>query len=292
MKWEGVWAAVITPFKEGRLDEEAFGRLIDHLVAGGIDGLVPCGTTGESATLTHEEHEAVIRACLARAKGRVPVVAGTGSNSTSESIALTRAAKEAGADAALLITPYYNKPTQEGLYRHYRAVAEAVDIPIVLYNVPGRTAVDMKPETVARLAEIPNIVAIKEATGDMQRASQIRVLCGDRITLFSGDDATFFPFLAVGGKGCISVVANIAPRRIAALWQAWKRGDLVAARAEHEALLEINGLLFCETSPIPVKAAAEMLGLAGPEIRMPLTPITEANRQRLRRSMETLGLFA
>lgn len=289
--FEGVWPALITPFREDAIDRETFRRLIDFQIGHGVHGVVPCGTTGESATLSHHEHRSVIDLALEAVDGRVPVLAGSGSNSTRETIALTRSAQASGAAGALLITPYYNKPTQNGLMRHYLAVADAVDLPLVLYNVPGRTAVDMLPETIARLAEHPNIIAIKEATADMERASWIRRLCGDAILLISGDDATFFPFLAVGGRGVISVCANIAPRHMVALWRHWNMGNLDAARREHEELLEINRLLFCETSPIPVKAAAAMLDLCGPELRLPLFRISEPNRILLRAEMERLALL-
>ncbi|MBF0454136.1 MAG: 4-hydroxy-tetrahydrodipicolinate synthase [Magnetococcales bacterium] len=289
--FEGVFSALITPFTNGRFDRQAFTRLVEYQIQQGISGVVPCGTTGESATLTHDEHKEVIQFCVELVNGRVPVIAGTGSNATQESIALTRFAKEVGADGALLITPYYNKPTQEGLYQHYKAVATAVDIPIVLYNVPGRTAVDMGADTVARLAETANIVAVKEATANLERASIIHKKCGDSIALISGDDATFLPFLAVGGRGVISVSANIATAAMVALWKAWLRGDWATAHARHQDLLDLNGLLFCETSPIPIKAAAEMLGLSGPELRLPLTPLSPEHRQPLRQAMEALNLF-
>ncbi|MBF0178318.1 MAG: 4-hydroxy-tetrahydrodipicolinate synthase [Magnetococcales bacterium] len=289
--FEGVICALITPFRDGRVDGQSMRRLIDYQISQGVQGIVPCGTTGESATLSHDEHKEVIRLCLEHVHGRVPVIAGTGSNSTSESIALTRFAREAGASAALLITPYYNKPTQNGLVTHYRAVAEAVDLPLVLYNVPGRTAVDMQAETVARLADLPNVVAVKEATAGMERASTIRALCGDKITLLSGDDATFMPFLAVGGRGVISVSANVAPARMVAIYNHWQAGNSKEALREHDALLPLNQKLFCETNPIPIKAAAYMLGLCGPEIRLPLTPMSDQHREPLERILRNLGLF-
>lgn len=288
---EGVFSALITPFANGRLDKKAFARLIDHQIEGGVNGIVPCGTTGESATLTHAEHEEVIAECVRLVNGRVPVVAGTGSNATAETIRLTRFAKEAGADAALVITPYYNKPTQEGLFQHFQAVSQAVELPLVLYNVPGRTAVDMQPDTVARAAGLSNVVAIKDATADMQRASEIRVRCGSGLTLLSGDDLTFLPFMAVGGRGAISVTANIAPEPMARLWTSWNQGDLATALEIHESLLTLNGLLFCETNPIPVKAAAHMMGLCGPELRLPLTPLSAGCAQRLKEAMVALGLL-
>jgi 4-hydroxy-tetrahydrodipicolinate synthase len=289
--FEGVFSALITPFTDGVLDRKALARLVEYQIEQGITGIVPCGTTGESATLSHDEHKEVIRFCVELAAGRVPVIAGTGSNATGESIALTKFAKEVGADGALLITPYYNKPTQEGLYQHYKAVADAVDMPIVLYNVPGRTAIDMEADTIVRLAEISNIVAVKEATANMERVSIIHKQCGDDMTLISGDDATFLPFLAVGGKGVISVSANIATAAMVGLWQAWTSGDWATAHRHHQNLLDLNGLLFCETNPIPIKAAANMLGFCGPELRLPLTPLTAKNQQPLRQAMEELNLF-
>lgn len=289
--FEGVFSALVTPFKDGRIDVDALERLIEQQIAGGVHGVVPCGTTGESATLTPAEHKALIRDTVRIVAGRVPVLAGTGSNATAESIELTRAAREAGAAGALLIAPYYNKPGQEGLYRHYRAVAEAVDLPLVLYDVPGRTGVTIAEETVRRLSKISNIVAIKEASANMERASWLRRDCAGDITLISGDDATFLPFLSVGGAGIISVAANVAPARMVALWQAWNAGDVTAARRAHESLLELNRLLFVETNPIPVKAAVAMLGLCGPEIRLPLTPMETARREDLRQAMVELELL-
>ncbi|MBF0460201.1 MAG: 4-hydroxy-tetrahydrodipicolinate synthase [Magnetococcales bacterium] len=288
--FKGVFTALITPFKDGQVDDAALRHLIEFQIQNGISGLVPCGTTGESATLSHAEHRHVIEVCLQQVNGRVPVIAGTGSNSTAETIELTRFAQQAGANGALLITPYYNKPTQEGLVRHYQAVAEAVDIPLVLYNVPSRTGVDMLPDTVARLAQHPRIVGLKEATANMERASIILEKTNGQITLLSGDDATFLPFLAIGGAGVISVSTNIAPDQMVTLWRQFCKGDLTASRHTHTRLLEINRLLFCETNPIPVKAAAAMMGLCGPEIRLPLTPLAEVHREPLRQAMVRIGL--
>ncbi|MEO5362069.1 MAG: 4-hydroxy-tetrahydrodipicolinate synthase [Magnetococcus sp. DMHC-8] len=288
--FKGVFTALITPFQDGRVDDAALGNLIEWQINNGIGGLVPCGTTGESATLSHTEHRHVIETCLRLVDGRVPVIAGTGSNSTAETIELTRFAQQAGASGALLITPYYNKPTQEGLFRHYQTVADAVDLPLVLYNVPGRTGVDMLPDTVARLARHDRIVAIKEATANMERASIILQQSDGRIALLSGDDATFLPFLAIGGEGVISVTANIAPDQMVALWRHFSKGDMIASRRSHNRLLEINRLLFCETNPIPVKAASAMMGLCGPEIRLPLTPLADGCREPLRQAMRRIGL--
>ncbi|HIJ85587.1 MAG: dihydrodipicolinate synthase [Magnetococcales bacterium] len=289
--FKGVYTALITPFKDGGVDWDALGRLIENQVKAGLAGVVPCGSTGESATLNHEEHRSVIRFCVERVQKRIQVIAGTGSNATQESIDLTRFARDVGADGALIITPYYNKPGQEGLVRHYTQIAESVDIPVVLYNVPGRTAVDMTADTVVRLAKVKGIVAIKEATANMERAAIIHQRCGARMTLLSGDDATFLPFLAVGGQGVISVSANIAPSHVKGVWEAWSQGNYHLALSRHEQLLDLNRFLFCETNPIPVKAAAAMLGLCTPEIRLPLTPLTNENQQIVRGAIEALGLF-
>ncbi len=289
--FKGAFTALVTPFKNGKVDEDALRGIIKFQIDEGIEGLVPCGTTGESATLTHEEHKRVVEVTIDAASGRVPVIAGTGSNSTDETIALTRHAKEAGADGALLITPYYNKPTQEGLYRHYKAVARAVDIPIILYNVPGRTAVDMRPETVARLSEISNIVGIKEATASMEQASWVRARCSGNFALLSGDDATVLPFLAIGGTGVISVVSNVMPKEMVGLCKAWAEGDLEEARRLHYRMLPLSEVLFAETNPIPVKEAVHLLGLMSEEIRLPLTRLSKENREALRNVMKNLKLI-
>ena len=287
----GSMTALVTPFRGGEFDEQAYRGLIEFQIGAGTDALVPCGTTGESATLSHEEHDRVVEVCVAAAGGRVPVIAGAGSNSTREAVRLTRHAKEAGADAALLITPYYNKPTQEGLYRHFAHVAEQVDIPIVLYNVPGRTGVNLLPETVARLAEIPTIVAIKEATADLRQASRIMELCGERIAVISGDDFTVLPLLAVGGKGVISVVSNVAPALMARLVDSFFAGDYRAAREAHYQLMPLSDAMFIETNPIPVKTALGLMGKIAPELRLPMCPMGEKNRERLAGVLRTAGLI-
>ncbi|ABK45958.1 dihydrodipicolinate synthase [Magnetococcus marinus MC-1] len=289
--FKGVYTALITPFKNRAVDYTALAKLVEQQINGGIHGLVPCGTTGESATLSHEEHKAVIRTVVELVQGRVKVLAGTGSNCTEESTELTCYAEEVGADGALLITPYYNKPTQAGLIAHYTTVANHTKLPVVLYNVPGRTAVDMHADTVIALSKVSNIVAIKEATGNMERASQIHKGAGSSMTLISGDDATFLPFLSVGGQGVISVTTNLAPRLVRDLWDLWHNGQINEAREVHEQLLEINGLLFCETSPIPVKAGAAMLGLCHNELRLPMTAMSEANQAKLHRAMVKLNLL-
>ena len=287
----GSMTALVTPIRDGEFDERAYRELIEFQIGAGTDGLVPCGTTGESATLSHEEHDRVVEVCIAAAAGRVPVIAGAGSNSTREALRLTRHAKEAGASAALLITPYYNKPTQEGLFRHFAHVAERVDIPIVLYNVPGRTGVNLLPETVARLAEFPNIVAIKEATADLRQASRIVELCGDQIALISGDDFTVLPLLAIGGKGVISVVSNVAPALMARLVDAFFAADLAGARAAHYRLFPLSEAMFIETNPIPVKTALGLMGKIAPEFRLPLCPMGEKNRERLEAALRSAGIL-
>ncbi|MEW6439650.1 MAG: 4-hydroxy-tetrahydrodipicolinate synthase [bacterium] len=287
----GSMVAIVTPFRNGAVDIEALGRLIELQIAGGTDVIVPCGTTGESATLTHEEHHRVIQAAVQACAGRKQVLAGTGSNNTEEAIQLTRFARKAGADGALLITPYYNKPTQEGLYQHFAAVARAVDLPIVVYNVPSRTSVSMSPETVARLAEISNIVGIKEATGSLQHVSKIVQLCGPDFAVISGDDFTTLPLLAVGGVGVISVTANVAPRDTADMVRSFREGNLAKARELHHKLWPLHEVLFMETNPIPVKAALAMMGVIGWEIRLPMTPLSEPNRPKLRRALEQYGLI-
>jgi 4-hydroxy-tetrahydrodipicolinate synthase len=288
----GSMTALVTPFRDGEFDERAYRELIEFQIAAGTDALVPCGTTGESPTLSHEEHDRIVEVCIAAAGGRVPVIAGAGSNSTREALRLTRHAKEAGADAALLITPYYNKPTQEGLYQHYAHIAERVDIPLVLYNVPGRTGVNLLPETVARLARIANIVAIKEATGDLRQASKVVELCGDRITLISGDDFTVLPLLAIGGRGVISVVSNVAPAEMAQMYDAFCAGNLGVARELHYRLFPLAEAMFIETNPVPVKTALALMGRISPEVRLPLCAMSEKNRERLAEVLRAAGLLA
>ncbi len=288
--FRGAITALVTPFRHGRIDEEAYRTLIDWQIRQGVSGLVPCGTTGEPATLSHDEHDRVIDIAVQEARGRVPVIAGTGSNSTAEAIRLTRHAKEAGADAALLITPYGNRPTQEGLYQHYRQVAAETAFPLVLYNVPSRTGVNLLPETVARLAELPEVVGIKEATGDLRQVSDVLEKCGDRLSVLSGDDFTVLPLLALGGRGVISVMSNVAPADTAALVAAFEAGDLPRARALHFRLMPLARALFLETNPIPVKTALGWLGRIDPELRLPLCPPQEANRDKLVAALTAYGL--
>ncbi len=288
--FKGSIVAIVTPFKNGKVDEKSLGNLIDWHIKQGTNAIVPCGTTGESATLDYKEHFRVIKFTVEAVNKRVPVIAGTGANSTDETIIITKEAKKSKADGALLVAPYYNKPTQEGLYRHYKAVAEAVKIPIVLYNVPGRTAVNMLPSTVARLAEIKNIVAIKEATGDMKQVSEVIRLCGDRITVLSGDDFTTLPLMALGGKGVISVSANVAPKLVSQMCSLWDNGRFDEARAIHYRLEPLNASMFIETNPIPVKTALAMMGKIKEEFRLPLCEMASANREKLKKVLKDLKL--
>ena len=286
----GSLVAIVTPFKNGKLDERALGDLIEWQITSGTHGIVPCGTTGESATLTHAEHDRVVAFTVEVVRRRVPVVAGTGSNSTEEAIALTKHAKAAGVDGALLITPYYNKPTQEGLFLHYKAVAEAVDLPLVVYNIPGRTGVNMMPATIARLTICPTVVAIKEGSGSVQQASEIIQLCGDRLTVLAGDDALTLPMMAVGGKGVITVTANLLPAKMAELVNAFRDGRLEAARAMHYELYPLFTALFYETNPIPVKEALHLMGKIASEIRLPLCPMGNENKAKLLAVLKAAGL--
>ncbi len=291
MRFQGSIVALVTPFRDGRIDERAFGDLIEWHIREGTHGFVPVGTTGESPTLSHAEHERVIELCIEAVAGRRPVIAGTGSNSTEEAISLTRHARKAGADAVLVVTPYYNKPTQEGLYAHYRAIHDAVDIPIIIYNIPGRSVVDMTPETMARLAALPNIVGVKDATGDIVRPLVTAELCGSDFCLLSGEDANTLAFLAHGGHGCISVTANAAPRLCAEMHERWWRGDAAGALAIHRRLLPLHRALFLETSPAPVKYALSRLGRCSEELRLPLVPVKEATRARVDEALERAGLL-
>ena len=288
----GSLVAIVTPFRKGKVDERALADLIEWQITKGTNGIVPCGTTGESATLSHDEHNRVIELTVEVARRRVPVVAGTGSNSTDEAIALTKHAKQAGADGSLLITPYYNKPTQEGLYRHYRAVAEAVDLPLVLYNIPGRTGVNMLPTTIARLTALPTIVGVKEGSGSVQQASDIVQMCGDRLTVLAGDDALTLPMMAVGGKGVITVTANIVPAEMAGFVKAFAEGKIEDARRIHFKLSPLFAALFFETNPIPVKEALSMMGKIDPELRLPLCPMAQDTREKLIQALKEASLIA
>lgn len=290
--FKGAIVAIITPFKNGQVDEEALRKLIEFQIENGTSGIVPCGTTGESATLTHEEHDRVIEITIDAVKKRIPVIAGTGSNSTAEALRLTKHACEAGADGALVVCPYYNRPTQEGLYQHYKAIAEEVPIPIVVYNIPGRTGVNMNPDTLARLAKIPNIVGVKEAAGSIKQMSDIIGLCDPDFDVLSGDDAFTLPLLALGGKGIISVISNVAPADMAEMVSAFEAGDLEKARRLHYKMIPLIDSLFVETNPVPVKAALSMMGMIEYELRLPLCKLTQGSYDRLKKAMIDYGLIS
>jgi len=289
--FKGSIVAIVTPFKDGKVDEESYRQLIEFQIENGTSAIVPCGTTGESATLKVEEHARVIDIAVEAVNKRVPVIAGTGGNSTSEAIELTQHAKEVGADATLQVTPYYNKPTQEGLYQHFKAIAKAVPLPQVLYNVPSRTSVNMLPETVARLAELPEVVAIKEASGNIGQMSDIVRLAGDKITLLSGDDNLTLPVLSIGGAGVVSVVANIVPRDTADLVKAWEEGRIDEAKGLFFKLLPLCQAMFFETNPIPVKTSLALMGKIQDEMRLPLYPMAQANLEKLKNALSDYGLI-
>ena len=287
----GSITALITPFKNGELDEAALRNIIAWQIAEGTNGLVPVGTTGESPTLSHKEHMRVVELCVQTAAGRVPVIAGAGSNSTREAIELTRHAKDVGADAALSVAPYYNKPTQEGLYRHFAAIAEAVDLPIVVYNIPGRSIVEIAVETMARLAKIANIVGVKDATSNLARASRDRAALPKDFIQLSGDDATTLGFMAHGGRGCISVTSNVAPKLCAEFQKACLAGDYAKALTYQDRLMALHDALFCEASPAPTKYAASLLGLCEAEVRLPIVPLSGHGRETVRAAMAEAGLL-
>ena len=289
--FKGAIVAIVTPFKKGKVDEEALRGLIEMQIENGTDGIVPCGTTGESATLSHEEHDRVIEITIDAVKKRVPVIAGTGSNSTEEALRLTRHAYEAGADGVLMVSPYYNRPTQEGMYQHFKTIAENVPVPIVLYNVPSRTGANILPETVLRLSRIPNIVGIKEASGSMKQIMDVIQLCDKDFQILSGDDFIVLPLLALGGSGVISVVSNVVPADMAGMIDAFQEGELQKARELHYKMLPLMDSLFLETNPIPVKAALYMMGKIEYELRLPLCKMSDANYEKLRRVMLNYGLI-
>ncbi|MGI9431172.1 MAG: 4-hydroxy-tetrahydrodipicolinate synthase [Myxococcota bacterium] len=289
--FEGVLTALVTPFRDGAVDERALQDLVEIQIKAGVDGLVPCGSTGESATLSPAEHRRVIEVVVAAARGRVQVVAGTGSNSTAEATEFTRHAKEAGADGALLISPYYNKPMPEGIVRHYAAIAAETAFPLIVYNIPGRTASNIEPETFRRLAEIEQVVAVKESCGDLNQVSQTIAATPDDFSVLSGDDWATLPMMALGGSGVISTTSNIAPSDMVELVRAFRAGDLERARATYYRLRPLFDVLFCETNPIPLKAAMAMRGLMSDEIRLPLTPISPPNRERLQATLKELGIL-
>jgi 4-hydroxy-tetrahydrodipicolinate synthase len=287
----GSMVALVTPFKDGKVDWQSLENLIEFHIQNGTRGIVPCGTTGESATLSHEEHDAVVKTVVDTVNKRVAVIAGTGSNSTAEAVRLTRAAEESGADGALMISPYYNRPTQEGIYQHYRKVASEVGIPIIVYNIPGRTGSKIEPETLARLAEIDNIAGVKEATGSVDQAIDVIRLCGDRLAVYSGEDSLIFSLMALGGKGVISTVANVAPKQTAELAEACLKGDWESGRALQFKLIPLIRSLFIETNPIPVKTALSLMGKCRGDVRLPLTPMAEGNLKKLNQAMADFGLL-
>ncbi len=287
--FEGIHTALITPFRDGEIDYPALAKLIERQVEAGVDGVVPCGSTGESATLSHEEHERVIAFTVEKVNKRLKVIAGTGSNSTRETIKLTKFAADAGADGALLIAPYYNKPTQDGLYAHFAAVAEGVALPQIVYNIPGRCAVNIAPETFGKLAKLENIVGAKEASGSMDQMSRVVELCGPEFNLLSGDDSFTVPVLSIGGRGAIAVISNIMPKQLCELVRAGLAGDFATARKVHYQLLPVMRALFLETNPICIKAALAMTGLGSEELRLPLTRITDATRSELKKTLEAAG---
>lgn len=288
--FEGSFVAIVTPFKNGKIDASALRGLIEFHIENGTNGIVPCGTTGESATLNHAEHTEVVQITVDTCKGRIPVLAGTGSNSTEEAVALTQSVQKIGVDGALLITPYYNKPTQEGLFQHFSAVAKETDLPIVLYNVPSRTAINMLPDTVARLSSIKNIIGIKEASGSLVQVSEIIDSCGPDFEVISGEDALTWPILAIGGKGVISVTANLVPGKFAKLVQAARSGDMETAKTLHYELLKLNDIMFIETNPTPVKAALVLMGRIENEFRLPLCAPTEEHLSQLKTVLTAYAL--
>jgi 4-hydroxy-tetrahydrodipicolinate synthase len=290
--FQGSIVALVTPFRGGKVDEPTLRKLVDMHVAKGTDGIVPCGTTGESPTLSHDEHKRVVEIVIEAAAGRLHVIAGTGSNATSEAIDLTAHAKKAGATGALVVNPYYNKPTQEGLYRHFRAVADAVDLPIVVYNIAGRTAVNIETDTLVRIVkDSPNIVGVKEASGSLDQMTQVILACGPDFSVLSGDDNLTLPLMSVGGRGVISVIANIVPRETAEMTHAALAGDWKLARELHLKLFPLSRAAFMETNPIPVKEAMGMMGMLEPEFRLPMCPMGAANRERLRAILVQHGLL-
>lgn len=290
--FKGAITAIVTPFKNGKVDEQKLRDLVEFQIKNGINGLVPVGTTGESPTLDNDEHHEVIEICIDAAAGRVPVIAGTGSNSTAEAISLTKHAAKAGADGALIVSPYYNKPTQEGLYRHYKAISDSVDIPIIVYNIAGRTAVNIETPTLARIAhDCKNVVGVKEASGSLTQMQSVKQECPEDFLLLSGDDALTLPVLSIGGVGIISVAANLIPGDVVGLVNAFNVGNLKEARQRHFKMLPLFSALFLETNPIPIKEAMGLAGLCSPELRLPLCPMSDANRAKLKKAMEDYGVF-
>jgi 4-hydroxy-tetrahydrodipicolinate synthase len=289
--FSGSMVALVTPFKNGQVDWPSLEALVEFHLSNGTNGIVPCGTTGESATLSHAEHDQVIRTVIKAVNKRVPVIAGTGSNSTDEAVRLTKEAERSGADGALMISPYYNRPTQEGIYQHYKKVASEVGIPLIVYNIPGRTGSKIEPETLARLAEIKNVVGVKEATGSVDQAIDVIRLCGDRLAVYSGEDSLIYSLMALGGKGVISTVANVAPRQTAQLTQACLAGNWDDGRKIQFQLIPLIRSLFIETNPIPVKTALALMGKCTGELRLPMTPMAEGNMKKLKIALEDFGLL-
>jgi 4-hydroxy-tetrahydrodipicolinate synthase len=287
----GSMVALVTPFKDGKVDRTSLEGLVEFHVEHGTSGIVPCGTTGESATLSHEEHEDVIKAVIKAVNKRVPVIAGTGSNSTEEAVRLTRAAEKSGADGALMISPYYNRPTQEGIYQHYKKVADSVGIPIIIYNIPGRTGSKIEPETLARLSEIKNVAGVKEATGSVDQAIDVIRLCGDRLAVYSGEDSLTFSLMALGGKGVISTVANIVPKEMSQLTEDCLKGNWERGREFQFKLMPLIRAVFLETNPIPIKTALSLMGKCTGELRLPLTPMSEGALKKMRQAMTDFGLL-
>ncbi len=288
----GSMVALITPFKEGKIDWQSLDALVDFHIKNGTNGIVPCGTTGESATLDHREHHEVVQRVIKAVNKRVPVIAGTGSNSTGEAVELTRGAEKAGADGALLISPYYNRPTQEGIYQHYKKVAESVGIPIIVYNIPARTGSKIEPETLARLSEIKNVAGVKEATGSVEQAIDVIRLCGDDLAVYSGEDSLTFSLMALGGKGVISTVANIVPKEMSQLTDACLKGNWESGRKLQLKLIPLIRSVFLETNPIPIKTALSLMSKCTGELRLPLTPMSEGNLKKLKQTMTEFGLLS
>jgi len=289
--FEGAMVALVTPFKKGKVDEKKLSELVEFHIKNGTSAIVPCGTTGESATLSYEEHDRVIEIVIEAVNKKVPVIAGTGSNSTDEAIMLTKHAKKAGADASLQVSPYYNKPTQEGLFQHFKAIAEEADLPIILYNIASRTGVNIEPETMARLAKVKNIVGVKEASGNLEQMARACALCGHGFDLISGDDGLTLPIMAIGGTGVISVVNNIVPKDVAEMVSKFKKGDIQGARKLHYKLLPLVKAMFIETNPIPVKTAMALLGMIEPGLRLPLCQMSEANLEKFKKALKDYDLL-
>jgi len=290
-RFTGSMTALITPMKDGKLDEVAFRKLVEFQIQNGTKGLIPVGTTGESPTVSHEEHKRIVEICVEVNKGRAVVIAGAGSNSTAEAIDFIQHAEKAGADAALVVTPYYNKPNQEGLYLHFKALHDCCNLPIFIYNIPGRSVIDMTPETMGRLAQLPRIIGVKDATADLARPMKQTITCGQDFIQLSGEDATALASLVQGGDGCISVTANIAPRMLADMHEAWAAGDLKTAMAINDRLYPVHEAMFCETSPAPVKYAASLLGLSNPDCRLPIAPLSDAGKVKVEQALRQAGLM-